>query len=166
MRYSLIKPNDVANGMGVSVSLWTQGCPHYCNGCFNKETWDFNGGKEFGQDELKYILDIINADGIKRNLSILGGEPLCEQNIEGVLSLIESVKVKYPLIKVYVWTGYTFEDLIIKYPNMKFDSIDILIDGKFKKELKDLSLTLRGSKNQRVIDVSKTLKTDTVVTLY
>lgn len=163
MRYSQIKPNDVVNGEGVSVSLWTQGCPHYCNGCFNKETWDFNGGKEFGQEEYEYILELINADNIQRNLSILGGEPLCEQNINGVLALIKMVKRKFPSIKVYVWTGYTFEELIDKYPNVKFNCIDVLIDGKFEKDLKDLSLLLRGSKNQRVINISKTLEVGKIV---
>ena len=163
MRYSQIKPNDVVNGEGVSVSLWTQGCPHYCNGCFNKETWDFNGGKEFGQEEYEYILELINADNIQRNLSILGGEPLCEQNINGVLALIKMVKRKFPSIKVYVWTGYTFEELIYKYPNVKFNCIDVLIDGKFEKDLKDLSLLLRGSKNQRVINISKTLEVGKIV---
>ncbi|MBP3931257.1 MAG: anaerobic ribonucleoside-triphosphate reductase activating protein [Peptostreptococcaceae bacterium] len=163
MRYSQIKPNDVVNGEGVSVSLWTQGCPHYCNGCFNKETWDFNGGKEFGQEEYEYILELINADNIQRNLSILGGEPLCEQNINGVLALIKMVKRKFPSIKVYVWTGYTFEELIDKYHNVKFNCIDVLIDGKFEKDLKDLSLLLRGSKNQRVINISKTLEVGKIV---
>ena len=163
MRYSQIKPNDVVNGEGVSVSLWTQGCPHYCNGCFNKETWDFNGGKEFGQEEYEYILELINADNIQRNLSILGGEPLCEQNINGVLALIKMVKRKFPSIKVYVWTGYTFEELIDKHPNVKFNCIDVLIDGKFEKDLKDLSLLLRGSKNQRVINISKTLEVGKIV---
>lgn len=165
MRYSQIKPNDVVNGEGISVSLWTQGCPHYCNGCFNKETWDFNSGKEFGQDECEYILKILNADNINRNLSILGGEPLCEQNIEGVLALVEMVKKKFPSIKIYVWTGYIFEELISKYSSETFKYIDVLIDGKFEKDLKDLSLLLRGSKNQRIIDVSKTLKTGDT-TLY
>lgn len=163
MRYSQIKPNDVVNGEGVSVSLWTQGCPHYCKGCFNKETWDFNGGKEFGQEEYEYILELINADNIQRNLSILGGEPLCPENINGVLALIKMVKRKFPSIKVYVWTGYTFEKLIDKYPNIKFNCIDVLIDGKFEKDLKDLSLLLRGSRNQRVINVSKTLEVGEIV---
>lgn len=165
MKYSLIKPNDVANGEGVSVSLWTQGCPHHCKGCFNRETWDFNQGKEFGEEEYKYILKLLNADGIQRNLAILGGEPLCEQNIYGVLDLVKKVKIKFPSIKVYVWTGYVFEDLVEKYPNINFECIDILVDGKFELELKDLSLFLRGSKNQRIIDLNKTLKTNKL-TLY
>ena len=163
MRYSLIKPNDVANGEGVSVSLWTQGCPHHCKGCFNQSTWNYEDGKEFTQADCDYILSILNKDNIKRNFSVLGGEPLCPENIEGVLSLIETVKRNFPDIKVYVWTGYLFEELINRYPNLNFNCIDVLIDGKFEKELKDLSLLLRGSKNQRVIDVNKSLKSNTVV---
>ena len=163
MRYSLIKPNDVANGEGVSVSLWTQGCPHHCKGCFNQSTWNYEDGKEFTQADCDYILSILNKDNIKRNFSVLGGEPLCPENIEGVLSLIETVKRNFPDIKVYVWTGYLFEELINRYPNLNFNCIDVLIDGKFEKELKDLSLLLRGSKNQRVIDVNKSLKLNTVV---
>ena len=163
MRYSLIKPNDVANGEGVSVSLWTQGCPHHCKGCFNQSTWNYKDGKEFTQADCDYILSILNKDNIKRNFSVLGGEPLCPENIEGVLSLIEMVKRDFPDIKVYVWTGYLFEELINRYPNLNFNCIDVLIDGKFEKELKDLSLLLRGSKNQRVIDVNKSLKSGSVV---
>ena len=163
MRYSLIKPNDVANGEGVSVSLWTQGCPHHCKGCFNQSTWNYEDGKEFTQADCDYILSILNKDNIKRNFSVLGGEPLCPENIEGVLSLVETIKRNFPDIKIYVWTGYIFEELINKYSVGIFKFIDVLIDGKFEKELKDLSLLLRGSKNQRVIDVNKSLKSGSVV---
>ena len=82
MRFSKIKQNDIANGMGIVMSLWTQGCPHHCKGCFNVETWDFNGGKEFTEEDKKYIIENIDKNNIKRNLSILGGEPLCPDNIE------------------------------------------------------------------------------------
>lgn len=163
MKYSQIKPNDIVNGEGISVSLWTQGCPHHCKGCFNQSTWNYKDGKEFTQADCDYILSILNKDNIKRNFSVLGGEPLCPENIEGVLSLVETVKRNFPDIKVYVWTGYLFEELINRYPNLNFNYIDVLIDGKFEKELKDLSLLLRGSKNQRVIDVNKSLKSGSVV---
>ena len=85
MRFSKIKDNDIANGLGITMSFWTQGCPHHCKGCFNKETWDYNGGKEFTKDDLEYIIANINKNNIKRDLSILGGEPLCIQNVKGVI---------------------------------------------------------------------------------
>ena len=163
MKYSQIKQNDIVNGEGISVSLWTQGCPHHCKGCFNQSTWNYEDGKEFTQADCDYILSILNKDNIKRNFSVLGGEPLCPENIEGVLSLIETVKRNFPDIKIYVWTGYTFEELKNKYSAGIFKFIDILIDGKFDINLKDLSLIMKGSKNQRVIDVSKTLKSNKIV---
>lgn len=161
MRFSKIKDNDIANGVGITMSLWTQGCPHHCKGCFNVETWDFNGGKEFTNSDLKYILDNINKNNIKRNLAILGGEPLCPQNVKGVIELCKEFKSYYPNKKIYLWTGYTLENFndiqkeVLKY-------IDILIDGKFEEENKNLSIMLRGSSNQRVIDVKKTLREENI----
>lgn len=162
MKYAKIKDNDVANGMGINMSFWTQGCPHHCKGCFNEETWSFNSGSEFTSETLQYVLDNIDKNGIKRNLAILGGEPLCCQNIEGVLELCREFKNRYPNKKIYVWSGYIFEEFndkqkeILKY-------IDILVDGPFQLENKNLSLTLRGSSNQRIIDVKKTLENNILV---
>ena len=150
MRFSKIKDNDIANGEGIVLSLWTQGCPHHCKGCFNVETWDFNGGREFTAKDKQYIFDNIDKNNIKRNLSILGGEPLCPQNLEGVINLCKEFKNKYPDKMIYVWTGYLFEeftkqqDEILKY-------IDVLVDGKFAEDKKNISLKLRGSTNQRII---------------
>lgn len=150
MRFSKIKDNDIANGEGIVLSLWTQGCPHHCKGCFNVETWDFNGGREFTTKDKQYIFDNIDKNNIKRNLSILGGEPLCPQNLEGVINLCKEFKNKYPDKMIYVWTGYLFEeftkqqDEILKY-------IDVLVDGKFEEDKKNISLKLRGSTNQRII---------------
>jgi len=150
MRFSKIKDNDIANGEGIVLSLWTQGCPHHCKGCFNLETWDFDGGREFTAKDKQYIFDNIDKNNIKRNLSILGGEPLCPQNLEGVINLCKEFKNKYPDKMIYVWTGYLFEeftkqqDEILKY-------IDVLVDGKFEEDKKNISLKLRGSTNQRII---------------
>ena len=157
MKFIKIKDNDIANGVGITMSLWTQGCPHHCKGCFNTETWDFNKGKEFTKSDLKYIFDNINKNDIHRDLSILGGEPLCPQNIEGVINLCKEFKKIYPNKKIYIWTGYTLEEFndtqksILKY-------IDVIVDGKFIEEKRNLSLKLRGSENQRVINVKETLK--------
>lgn len=163
MRYSKIKNNDIVNGEGIMMSLWTQGCPHHCKGCFNAETWAFNGGMEFTKENEDYILNNINASNVSRDLSILGGEPLCEQNVEGVISLCKKFKEVYPEKKIYIWTGYTVEEFnetqkeVLKY-------IDVLIDGQFKIDLKNLSLKLRGSSNQRVIDVKNTLSNNKIIT--
>ncbi len=153
MRFSEIKDNDIANGEGIVMSLWTQGCPHHCKGCFNMETWDFNGGKEFKEEDKEYILQNIDKNNIKRNLSILGGEPLCNQNIQGVISLCKAFKEKYPEKIIYVWTGYVLEEFD-DTQKLLLDYIDVLIDGKFEIDNKDLSLKLRGSTNQRIIDIN------------
>lgn len=158
MKYTKIKPNDVVNGEGIMVSLWTQGCPHHCKGCFNVETWDFNKGKDFKEKQAYEILRLLDEKGVKRNLSILGGEPLCPQNIDGVLALCKFIKAFRPHTKIYVWTGYTIEELIEKYSIKKLENIDILIDGKFEESLKDITLTMRGSRNQRIIDIKKYTK--------
>lgn len=162
MKFIKIKDNDIANGVGITMSLWTQGCPHHCKGCFNTETWDFNKGKEFTELDLKYIFDNINKNDIHRDLSILGGEPLCPQNIEGVINLCKEFKKIYPNKKIYIWTGYTLEEFndtqksILKY-------IDVVVDGKFIEEKRNLSLKLRGSENQRVINAKETLKNKKII---
>lgn len=164
MRINRIKDNDIANGFGITMSIWTQGCPHHCKGCFNKETWNFIDGEEFTEETLNYIIDNINKNNIKRDLSILGGEPLCPENINGVIYLCKIFKNKYPEKKIYLWTGYIVEDFdavqkeILKYA-------DVLVDGKFEENKKNISLTLRGSSNQRVIDVKETLQKNKLIQL-
>lgn len=164
MRYTEVKLNDIVNSNGgINISIWTQGCPHHCKGCFNPETWGFNGGMEFTEEQENYILDNINAFNVSRNLSILGGEPLCPQNVEGVISLCKKFRERYPDKTIYIWTGYTLEDFnetqkeVLKY-------IDVLVDGQFKMDLKNLSLKLRGSSNQRVIDVKSTIANKEIIT--
>lgn len=161
MRYNKIKLNDIANGPKVNISLYTQGCPHHCKGCFNEETWDFNGGKEFTNRTLQYILDNINID-IERDLSILGGEPLCSQNLSGVIKLCSTIKDIFPDKKIYIWTGYTFETLNDKQKEI-LQYIDVLVDGPFILEKRDLKLKMRGSSNQRVIDIKKTLSEGNII---
>lgn len=152
MRYAGIIENDVVNGEGICLSYWTQGCPHKCDGCHNPETWNFNGGKEDSKENiLNKILTLLTKNGIHRNLSILGGEPLCDENIDFTMEILKQVKQKYPNIKTFVWTGYTYEELCKLYKNIIFDNIDVLIDGKYDKNQRDITLKLRGSKNQRVL---------------
>ena len=159
MRYNKIRKMDISNGPGVRVSIFMQGCTFNCEGCFNKETHDFKGGKEFSDDTIDKVLDLASKDYIV-GLSILGGEPLHSKNIEGTTKLVKSFKEKYPNKDIWVWTGFNFED-IKDYEVFKF--IDTLIDGKFDIKLSDPTLKYKGSSNQRVIDMKETLKNKKVV---
>lgn len=148
MKIAAIQYNDITNGEGICVSLWMQGCPHKCKGCHNPETWDFQGGREIDRQELmRDILNHINANGVLRNFSILGGEPLAPQNIEDTLYIIDRVREKFPNIKVFLWTGYLLKQL----PINRLQNIDIIIDGQFELKNRDISLKWRGSPNQRIL---------------
>ena len=158
IRYSGLIENDFINGEGVCVTLFTQGCPHHCPGCHNPETWDFRGGIEEDYDIiLNKIIHAISKNGIMRNLSISGGEPLCEQNIDWINTLIMHIKKKYPTIKIYCWTGYEYSALseLQKYV---IKNIDILITGPYKQDQRDITLKLRGSSNQEVWNIDKNEK--------
>ena len=152
VKFAAINKNDFINGEGVCVSLWVQGCPHHCKGCHNPEQWDFNGGNEIDIDILiNEILIAIEANGIQRNFSILGGEPMVQRNISNTLYILEQIKKHFPNIKTYVWTGYTIEELLSLYNKEILQNIDVLIDGRFILEERDITLKLRGSKNQRIL---------------
>ena len=160
MRYSCLKKNDIVNGEDVCVSFWVQGCPLRCPGCHNTSIWDFDGGKEFTPQTLEEIISAISANGIQRNFSVLGGEPLCDENLFLTTLVIQEVRKAYPNIKIFVWTGYTYEDLIKKnnpHLNYIFDNIDYLIDGPDIESLRDITLHLRGSSNQRIINLRKNM---------
>lgn len=155
MKYAGINENDIADSnCGVCVSFWTQGCPHRCPGCHNPETWDFDGGLDLPEDYLERISEGITANGLQRNLSILGGEPLCDENKELTNSVINFVTNKFKNIKVTIWTGYTLENLISKNDNILeniLSKVYLLVDGPFVKEQRSLNIPLRGSKNQRLL---------------
>lgn len=152
VKFAAINKNDFINGEGVCVSLWVQGCPHHCKGCHNPEQWDFNGGQYKDNDVLvEEITNAIVANGIQRNFSILGGEPFAPQNMPDVCEIIFKVKQKFPNIKVYVWSGYTLEELQKMYLPKLLDNVDVLIDGRFILAERDITLKLRGSKNQRIL---------------
>ena len=158
MRYSGLIRNDLAAAPGVSVSFFTQGCPHRCKGCHNPETWDFKGGKEFTYDILNQILDALRANNIERNFCIMGGEPLCPENEFLTLLVIKTVKEKYPDTKVYIWTGYYYDELINRasnHLNQILEKADVLIDGPYIEAKRDLTLPMRGSSNQNVIELHK-----------
>ncbi len=160
MRYNLIRKMDISDGPGVRASIFMQGCEFHCKNCFNPETWDFNGGKEFTDDTIKEVLDICAQPQIK-GLSILGGEPMHPNNIEGTTKLAKAFKEKYPEKTVWVWSGFKFDEYLKDKEVAKY--VDVIVDGQYKDELHDFRLKWRGSSNQRVIDVQKSLKEDKVV---
>lgn len=163
VRYAGLDKNDIVNGKGFCVSFWTQYCPHRCKGCHNPETWSKDGGMliEYN-DLLQEIIEAIKSNNVIRNFSILGGEPLCDENVSLVNNLIKDIKQIYPNILIYCWTGYNFEDIKDKYKEV-LSNIDVLIDGKFIAEQRDVSLHLRGSLNQRVIDCKSSIISKRVV---
>lgn len=147
MRYAGLLKNDFINGEGVCVSVWLQGCPFHCEGCHNPSTWDVEGGKEIDEETfIDEILEAIRANGIQRNLSILGGEPLAKWNRDFTNRLAFLAKKRYPNIKVFVWTGYLLEEI---KPHVN-SLIDVIIDGRFILKQRDITLKLRGSKNQNI----------------
>ena len=196
MRYSSMRNLDISNGEGVGVSLFVQGCPFHCFGCFNSDTWDFNGGKEWTEETKNKFLKLIDRPYIKR-VSFLGGECLAEQNLNEILSLIQEIRNSYPDKTIWLYTGY---HVFINYPeshrqhkvilstrpnastNIIYDdelffkkkeedrkrseiisNVDMLVDGEYIDEQKDLTLRFRGSKNQRVIDVKQSLAQNKMV---
>ena len=162
MKYAGLILNDFNAAPGVSVSFYTQGCPHRCQGCHNPQTWDFDGGKEFDTEVLKQIIEGLTANGIERSLCIMGGEPLCEENQFLVSLIIDNVKEKLPKTKIYIWTGYTYEGLS-KVSGSKLKNIlsktYCIIDGPYIEAERDITLPMRGSRNQNIIylDNSKNL---------
>ena len=161
MRYNVIRKMDISNGPGVRVSIFMQGCEFHCKNCFNPETWDFNGGKEFTNETIDKVLDLCGKDYVV-GLSILGGEPMHPNNIEATKRLAKAFKEKYPNKNIWAWSGFRFEDLKDKEA---LEYIDVLVDGQYEDELHDPTLKWRGSSNQRVIDVKKSLKNGKVTTI-
>ena len=172
MNYCELKLNDVANGPGIRVSLFVSGCTHRCKGCFNEESWDFNAGKEFTQETMKTILDAL-APPYVTGLTLLGGEPFERVNQQGLLPLLREMKKVCPNKDVWCFTGYLFDEDILgrmckeweETPEM-LGMIDVLVDGEFVQEKRNLMLKFKGSENQRTIDVKRSLQEGKVVLLF
>lgn len=169
MYYGEIKKCDIANGEGVRVSLFVSGCTHHCPGCFNQDTWDFDYGKEYTQETEDEILKALSP-GYINGLSLLGGEPFEPQNQEVLVRLLRKVKEQYPEKNIWCYSGYLFDKELLsesrarcEYTDEMLSMLDVLVDGRFVEALKDIRLVFRGSSNQRVIDVQKSLETGTVV---
>ncbi len=159
MRYNTIRQLDIANGPGCRVSLFVQGCSFNCPGCFNPVARDFEGGKEFTEDTMTVLLELAEPSHIS-GLSILGGEPLHPRNRTDVLKLVKKFKEVYPEKTVWLWTGYLIEEV---FEDLADSKIDVIVDGRFVEELKDLRLKYRGSKNQRIINLKETIRTGDII---
>ena len=168
MNYGEIKYCDIANGTGVRTSVFVSGCRNHCEDCFNRATWDFNFGKPFTKDVENQVLESLKLSYIG-GLSVLGGEPFEVENQSGVLDLVRRAKQEFPKKTVWIYSGFTYEELLsgsrAATPTAKeiLSLCDILVDGRFKKELKNISLRFRGSENQRIIDLKKTAASGNVV---
>ena len=160
MRYNKIRKMDISNGPGVRVSIFMQGCCFKCKNCFNPETHDFNGGKEFDDSTIEKVLELCNNDYIE-GLSILGGEPMHPKNIEGTTKLAKAFKEKYQNKNLWVWSGFLFDKDLKDKEVLKY--LDVLVDGQYVDELHNPTLKWRGSENQRVIDVQKSLQKNKIV---
>lgn len=182
MRFASMRNLDISNGEGVGVSLFVQGCDRHCFNCFNPDTWDFNGGKEWTEETKNKFIKLIDRPYINR-ISVLGGEPLAEQNLDEVLSLIKEIRISFPKKTIWLYTGFCWNDIMCSFAGLQADcivldkkdievwekrkkiisNVDVLVDGEYIDEQKDLSLKFRGSKNQRVIDAKQSLTQNKVV---
>lgn len=170
MNYAVIKKFDIANGPGVRVSLFVSGCRHYCKNCFNKEAWDFSYGKPFTEKTTKEIIEALRPEHIG-GFSLLGGEPFEPENQPVLAELLSKIKTELPNKDIWCYTGFVFEDILSgKVGNPEtakkmLQNIDVLVDGRFVEELKSLDLVFRGSSNQRIIDVKKSIEVGSVIWL-
>lgn len=169
MNYATIKFNDIANGEGVRTSLFVSGCTHRCKGCFNSEAWDFNYGSPFTLEIENKILNSVDSDFIN-GLSLLGGEPFEPENQKALYPFLKKFKQKFPNKTIWCYTGYLFDKELLSDSRAKIDItydmlslIDVVVDGKFIESLKNISLVFKGSENQRIIDVKKSLEQNQVV---
>lgn len=183
MRFASIRNLDISNGEGVGVSLFVQGCDRHCFNCFNPDTWDFNGGKEWTEEAKNKFIRLIDRPYINR-ISVLGGEPLAEQNLDEVLSLIKEIRISFPEKTIWLYTGFrwnyimnyqpvetddfdyieeSYNDAVMEKRKQIITSCDVVVDGEYIDEQKDITLKWRGSSNQRVIDVKQSLAQNKVV---
>ena len=175
IRYAQIRECDVSNGEGVGVALFVQGCNFHCYNCFNKDTWDFNGGKEWTPEVEDKFIELASRPYIKR-ISLLGGECLADENLDGVLNLVNKIRLLLPEKTIWLYTGYNFQKIMRQLPNLAtkenynmwlrqriIKQCDVIVDGKYIDSQRDISLRWRGSSNQRVIDAQESLKQSKVV---
>ena len=163
IRYASIRSLDISNGEGAGVALFVQGCPFRCHNCFNPETWDFNGGKEWTKETEKQFIELVNRPYIKR-ISILGGEPLADENLEDVLNLVNKIRLLLPEKTIWIYSGYTWAECMEH--SIRRDIVskcDIFVDGKYVDKMRDVTLKWRGSTNQKVINVKESLAQNKII---
>lgn len=182
MRFASMRNLDISNGEGVGVSLFVQGCDRHCFNCFNPDTWDFNGGKEWTEETKNKFIKLIDRPYINR-ISVLGGEPLAKQNLDEVLSLIKEIRISFPAKTIWLYTGFCWNDIMCSFAGLQADyvvldkkdieawekrkkiisNVDVLVDGEYIDEQRDITLKWRGSSNQRVIDAKQSLAQNKIV---
>lgn len=161
MNFAQIRSMDISNGEGIGVSIFVQGCPIRCKGCFNSETWDFNGGKKWTISMKNKLLKLLDKPYISR-FSVLGGEPLAKQNMQDIYKLCKEIKDKFPEKKIWLYSGYQYESLSREQFKVLLFA-DVFVDGRYDETLKNPSLKFRGSSNQRVINIPETSKQNKIV---
>lgn len=162
MKYAGIIIDDVQNGSGYGAVYFSQGCSHHCKGCQNPETWDFNDGKEFNEEILDKLFKFYENTSFATRLTLSGGDPI--DTYEQSAYIARKFKNKFPKHKIWLYTGYNFDDIKDKKELRElFSLIDVIVDGEFKQELRDITLQFRGSSNQRIIDVKKSLNQNKII---
>ena len=164
MNYMKIDKSSICDGLGWRVVLWVSGCSLHCTNCFNKETWDCNAGKPFNERAKQFLFNQLSKPYIK-GVSISGGHPLDPNNFEDVLALVKEIKSKFPTKDIWLYTGYLYEELYYREISRILLYVDVLVDGPYIEEQRDITLAFRGSRNQRLIDVKETLKQGKIITL-
>lgn len=169
-RYIQIRNMDIANGEYIGCAVYFQGCPFHCFNCFNPETWDFDGGKEWKDETTSEILNIVSQKYLKR-ITFLGGEPLVDRNLDLLIYLTNQIKELRPDMLIWIYSGFTFDNLVYNNKDIErknkilkiLKNVDVLVDGQFKDDLKNFKMRFRGSENQRIIDVQETLNNDRII---
>lgn len=165
MKYAKIDKFEIVNGEDVGISVYTYGCIFHCKNCFNSELWDLDRGEIWTDDTTDYLISLVKSSNISR-VSFLGGEPLLDRNIDELKRVLKRLREEFPKIQIWVYSGYTYEQIKDRNLNDLLSYIDILVDGRYVDELRDYTLKFRGSSNQRVIDIQSTIKCNEVITLY
>ena len=165
MKYAKIDKFEIVNGEDVGISVYTYGCIFHCKNCFNSELWDLDKGEIWTDDTTDYLISLVKSSNISR-VSFLGGEPLLDRNIDELKRVLKRLREEFPKIQIWVYSGYTYEQIKDRNLNDLLSYIDILVDGRYVDELRDYTLKFRGSSNQRVIDINKSMQQDKIVLKY
>lgn len=165
MKYAKIDKFEIVNGEDIGISVYTYGCIFHCKNCFNSELWDLDKGEIWTDDTTEYLISLVKSSNISR-VSFLGGEPLLDRNINELKKVLKRLREEFPKIQIWVYSGYTYEQIKDRNLHDLLSYIDILVDGRYVDELRDYTLKFRGSSNQRVIDINKSMQQDKIILKY